>query len=129
MGTLGEYKPFWQGGAWVLSIPSIVSKVTGLKKSDVLLLKVEDGKLILTNPPKLDRKIKRIKKIDDKHYLVLVRELGAMTPDNRDKMYVQLGFTIPSEVSDKFANVKLEVTVEILSEKEFKIVYVPKKEN
>lgn len=120
------YKSFWQGSSWVISIPSQICQSLKLKEKDVLLLKADPERRILTlaNPPEDCKTTKRPKKIDDNTYIVPVRVIGAEGVAGKYP-YSQLGFTIPREVSEKFANVEFEVVLEERTANSFKIVYRP----
>lgn len=121
-----SYKSFWQGGSWVISIPSSIAQSVGLNKNDIIMLKLEGDKIIVTNPPDDAVPIKRPKKVDDNTYLVLLRVIGAEGMSG-NYPYAQLGFTIPREVADRFAKVEFEVSLIEKSEDSFKIAYVPVK--
>lgn len=120
------YKSFWQGSSWVISIPSQICQSLKLKEKDNLILKVDTERrvLILTNPPKDMAKTKRPKKIDESTYLVPIRIIGAEGVKGKYP-YSQLGFTIPKDVSEYFANVEFEVALEEKTANSFKIAYTP----
>lgn len=118
------YKSFWQGSSWVLSVPSQIVQSIRIQNKDNLLLKVEDDKLILTNPPEDMQKFKKSRKIGENTYIVTLRVIGGEGVNGK-YLYIQLGFTIPKDISEKFANTLFEVVLEEKTANSFKIAYIP----
>lgn len=101
----------------VLRIPAALCKVLGIKPGDSIRLTIKDSEIIVTN---CTDKVSRLRKIDKNTYIVPVRWIGA------ERKYLQLGFTVPSRIAEKFHDRRFSIELREKIGDSFKIVYKPK---
>jgi len=108
-------KPFRQGNAWVLALPSQLTRALEINKGDKIAVGLDDQDNLIIEEY-------NSAKLTDK-YPVAVRVIGGAKLG--DGFFPQLGFTIPSAILEKVKEMKFKFPIieEKRKDRYFRIVY------
>jgi len=122
--NMRTYKSYWQGSSWVVSMPSQIAQICGLDEGSNIQLEIHENEIVVTPPKNGEVRYKRPKKVEENKYIVPLRVIGAEGVTGKKKyLYRQLGFTIPKEFSDRFADKEFEINLQEKRDDFFKVIY------